>query len=60
MAHVYKAEELVGKEVPVVVNLEPKKFRGLESQGMILAADDDGKPVLLTPDKEVATGSIVK
>ena len=60
VAHVYKAEELVGKEVPVVVNLEPKKFRGLESQGMILAADDDGKPVLLTPDKEVATGSIVK
>ena len=60
IAQVYTSEELVGKEVPVLVNLQPKKLRGLESQGMILAADQDGKPVLLTPDKEVPPGSIVK
>jgi len=51
---------LVGKEMPVVVNLEPKKLRGYESQGMILAADGDGKPVLLHPAQEVPPGSIVK
>jgi methionine--tRNA ligase beta chain len=51
---------LVGKEMPVVVNLESKKMRGFESQGMILAADVDGVPVLLHPDKDVPPGSIVK
>ncbi|MDP3982072.1 MAG: methionine--tRNA ligase subunit beta [bacterium] len=52
--------ELVGKEMPVVVNLEPRVMRGLESQGMILAADDEGHPVLLRPEKEVPPGSVVK
>ncbi len=53
-------EELVGKEVPIVVNLEPKTFRGLESQGMILAADVEGRCVLLHPEKEVPPGSTIK
>lgn len=52
--------ELVGKEMPIVTNLEPKKFLGNESQGMILAADAKGKPVLLYPQKEVPPGSIVR
>ena len=52
--------ELVGREMPLVVNLEPRKLRGYESQGMILAADDGGSPVLLHPAKDVPSGSIVK
>tara|TARA_Y100000310_G_scaffold268360_1_gene280940 strand:+ start:8313 stop:8636 length:324 start_codon:yes stop_codon:yes gene_type:complete len=52
--------DLVGKEMPVLVNLEPKKLRGHDSHGMILAADADGEPVLLHPEKEVPAGSVVK
>jgi len=57
---VYKPEDIVGKEVPVLVNLEPRKIRGILSEGMILAADLNGKPVLLHPDREVPPGSIVR
>ena len=53
-------EDLVGKYIPVLANLEPKQLMGLESQGMILAADNQGSPVLLHPDKEVSPGSTVK
>ena len=53
-------EKLVGKEMPVLVNLEPRKLRGYESQGMILAADVEGRPVLLHPENEVPPGSIVR
>jgi methionine--tRNA ligase beta chain len=53
-------EELVGKEMPVLINLEPKMLRGHESQGMILAASSDEGPVLLHPEKEVPSGSKVK
>lgn len=60
IAEFYVAEELAGKEFVFLVNLEPRKFKGIESQGMILAADDTGKPVLLEPDKEVKIGSVVK
>ncbi len=56
----YSKEELLHKKVPVLVNLEPRKVRGVESHGMILACDLNGKPVLLTPDKDVPPGSIVK
>ncbi len=51
---------LVGKEMPVLFNLETKKLRGYESQGMILAANTEEGPVLLHPEKEVPPGSIVK
>ncbi|OHA91678.1 MAG: hypothetical protein A2758_00415 [Candidatus Zambryskibacteria bacterium RIFCSPHIGHO2_01_FULL_49_18] len=51
---------LVGKLIPIVANLEPRKLMGLESQGMVLAADNEGKPVILTPLSEVSPGSIVK
>ncbi len=54
----YEPESLVGKEIIIVANLEPRILMGLESQGMVLAASDsDGRPVLLNPDKEVAPGS---
>jgi methionine--tRNA ligase beta chain len=60
MATAYSPEEFIGKQVPILVNLEPKKLRGIESQGMILAVDVDGRPVLLLPDREVPAGSLVR
>ena len=51
---------LVGKQVPILVNLEPRKLRGYESQGMMLAADDNGQPVLLHPNLTVPAGGIVR
>ncbi len=60
IAEVYKPEEVVGKLVPVLVNIKPAKLMGVESKGMILAADVNGKPVLLHPDKEVPPGSKIK
>lgn len=60
IAQWYKAEDLVGKQVPVLVNLEPRTFRGVESQGMILAAGVDDSAVLLHPDKDVPAGSKIR
>ena len=56
---VYSPEELIGKAIIVIANLEPKVILGLESQGMLLAAEDEetGEPILLTPDRLVAVGS---
>lgn len=51
---------LVGKEMPILINLEPRNFKGYESQGMIIAADIDGQPIFLHPEKEIPPGSIVK
>ena len=56
----YKKEELVGREVVVVDNLEPAMLRGVESQGMILAASDDEGLSIITLDRERKLGSIVK
>ncbi len=56
----YSEEDLKGKEVAVVINLEPRKIFGQESQGMILAADVDGEPILISPDKEVSPGSEIR
>ena len=53
-------EDLIGKELPVLVNLEPKMLKGYESQGMILAADNSGEPVLLHPAREVPPGTVIK
>ena len=57
----YKKEELQGKECIVFTNLEPRKIRGIESQGMLLAAssEDKNKVRLLQPDKEIKEGSRV-
>ena len=56
----YEAKNLVGKEIVVVTNLEPRMVMGLESNGMLLAASDTEGPVLLMPDKEVPPGSGIK
>lgn len=51
---------LIGKEMPIVVNIEPRKFRGYESHGMIIAADVNGRPILLHPEEEIPPGSMVR
>ncbi len=56
----YAPEELVGKHIVVVANLKPARLRGEESQGMLLAAQTDDGPVLVSFDKEVPLGSVVK
>lgn len=56
----YRTEDLVGKQVVVVDNLEPALLRGVESQGMILAASDETGIAIITTDREVKLGSIVK
>ena len=53
----YTPEELVGKQIIVVANLETAKLRGVESQGMLLAASDDGRVIILTPEKPVQAGA---
>lgn len=58
----YKPEELKGKTCIVFTNLEPRKLKGIESQGMILAAvsSDESKVFLLKPDKEIEEGSRIR
>lgn len=60
VAESYTPEELNGKLVVVLANLKPAKLMGVESRGMVLAADVDGRPVLLTPEKDVKPGEKVK
>lgn len=56
---VHEPDSLIGREIIVVVNLEPKQLMGLESQGMLLAAND-GEPVLLVPEREVPPGTMIQ
>ena len=61
IAEHFKPEEVVGKQVCVLVNLEARKLRGIESQGMILMAEDaDGKLYFVQPSAVIANGSQVK
>lgn len=62
IARHYSPEELVGKEIVVVANLQPARLRGIVSQGMLLAAvsQDGDKVVVLTPDKEIEPGAKVR
>lgn len=55
----YPPEELVGKQIVVVANLEPAKLRGMESQGMLLAASDNDRVIILTTEKPVTAGAKV-
>lgn len=60
IAQHYQPSDMVGKQVIVVTNLAPRKMKGIESQGMILTAEDkDGKLQLLRPENPVSPGSIV-
>ena len=56
----YTPEQLTGKRVVIVSNLQPATIRGEESQGMILAASDESGHSVLMPDRDVALGSKVK
>jgi len=61
IAEYYQPEELIGRQVCILVNLEPKPLKGIESQGMILCAQNaDGDLVLVSPVKKVKEGSEVK
>ncbi len=59
-AQYYQPEELVGKTVIVITNLEPKVVAGVESHGMLLAADVDDKPYWLTVTDDVPLGTKIK
>ena len=56
IAETYSPEEIIGKSIIVVYNLEPKKIFGLESRGMLLAANEE-ELSLLAPDKNIAPGT---
>ena len=56
----YAAADLMGKRVVVVANLKPATLRGVESQGMVLAASDGASIVLVTPERPIGPGSPVK
>lgn len=68
VAKVYTPEMMLGKQVPVVMNLAPRKMKGVESQGMALYAIDDSvvegvpqhKPIMLNPAQVVPNGSLVQ
>ncbi|HKJ42789.1 MAG TPA: methionine--tRNA ligase [Sunxiuqinia sp.] len=61
IAEYYKPEDIVGKQVSILVNLEPRKIRGIESQGMILMAEDaDGTLKFVSPEGKVKNGSEVR
>ena len=59
-AEYYQPEELVGKTVVVIANLEPRKIAGLESNAMLLAADVNDKPFWLTVSEDVPLGTKIK
>ncbi|MEA3204117.1 MAG: methionyl-tRNA synthetase, partial [Thermoplasmata archaeon] len=56
----YKPEELVGKTVAFVANLQPATLRGVESQGMVLAADDGATVAVLEPQRKVPAGAKIR
>lgn len=51
---------LLGKEMPLLVNIQPAIFRGHRSEGMILAADLQGKPILLHPEQDIPPGTKIR
>jgi len=55
----FKPEEIVGKQVTVVCNLAPRKMRGIESNGMILMAEDNGKLHFINPEQAIGSGATV-
>ena len=60
IAQDYSSDELVGKTIIIIANLEPREIKGYVSQGMLLAVDSPEGPVLLVPEGEVSPGSKVK
>lgn len=60
IAEYYSPDELIGKKVVLVYNLKPAKLCGIESQGMLLCAEKDGKVCLISPEKDMPAGSVVR
>jgi len=60
IAQHYQPEELAGKNIIIVANLKPVKLRGIESRGMLLTAEDDGKLSLLTVMADIPAGSAIR
>jgi methionyl-tRNA synthetase len=62
IAQYYEPETLLGKKVVVVANLKPRKLRGYESQGMVVAASigEEGRPVIATFTEDVPNGARLK
>jgi methionyl-tRNA synthetase len=61
IAEYFEPQNLIGKQISIVANLEPRKIKGIESKGMILMAEDkEGKLVLVIPAENVSNGSIIK
>ncbi|MBY9007224.1 MAG: methionine--tRNA ligase [Candidatus Lokiarchaeota archaeon] len=60
LAEYYEIKELKGKKITLLINLKPRKIRGILSQGMLLAADDGKLVSILTPDKDVNIGSKIQ
>jgi methionyl-tRNA synthetase len=60
VALAYEPEALVGKKIIVVANLRPARIRGVESRGMLLAADASGEPIVATFDRDVPLGTRVR
>ncbi|HPR64770.1 MAG TPA: methionine--tRNA ligase subunit beta [Thermoanaerobaculia bacterium] len=60
VAQQYEPAELVGKKIVIVANLQPAVIRGVESNGMLLAADLDGKPSILFPKQDILPGTRVR
>lgn len=60
IAKSYTPEQLIGKQIVIVANLEPRMLMGLESNGMLLAASDETGPVVLIPDHVVPPGTGIK
>ena len=61
IAEYFEPEALIGRQISIIANLEPRKIKGIESKGMILCAEDkDGKLVLVSPSDKVSNGSMIK
>ena len=60
LAEHYKVDDLKGKKIVVLTNLEPRKLRGILSQGMLLAAVDGDKVSILIPDKDLPLGARIE
>ena len=61
IAEYFDPQSLIGRQISIIANLEPRKIKGIESKGMILMAEDiNGKLVLVTPAEKIGNGSIIK
>ena len=60
IAQAYEPEALIGKRIVVVANLQPARIRGVDSEGMLLAADLGGRPIVATFEEEVPPGTRVR